>query len=645
MHYYEVWVSSQQYHGKEPLTYEWNQPLVQGQIVIAPMQRNKVLGVVNRQVTKPKFPTKALLRIVGERPLPSHLLSLFNWLQVYYPAPSGLILSLFLPAGLLQSPKSESKQAAPPVQKISPPPLTDEQRQAFETINRTNAQTVLVHGDTGTGKTRLYIELVAAQLANDKSAIVLTPEIGLTPQLAQSLVEAFPGQVMVLHSTLSQAERRDEWLRVLAADKPVVIVGPRSALFSPVRKPGIIIMDESHDSAYKQEQAPYYATTRVAAKLSALTDTKLILGSATPLITDYYALEAKGLPIVRLRKPALTTVQEPSVKVVSLRDRDQFSRSAWLSDPLLAALTNNLDSGAQSLVFLNRRGTARLILCQSCGWQSSCPRCDLPLTYHGDEHRLRCHTCGFTDSTPVSCPDCGSSDILFKTIGTKTLVEELQRHFSTARIRRFDSDTGKADRLEANYEAIRDGDVDILVGTQMLSKGLDLPKLQLVGVVMADTSLNFPDFTAEERTFQMLTQVMGRVGRGHQLTSSVIIQTYHPDSTVIRSAIQKDYEQFYQQQLMERKLYNFPPFTYILKLSCARASRASAQKAAQQLADKLAANTAITIVGPGPAFLEKRQDKYHWQIIVRSKGRQALLDVITGLPANWSYDIDPAHLL
>jgi primosomal protein N' (replication factor Y) (superfamily II helicase) len=299
-----------------------------------------------------------------------------------------------------------------------------------------------------------------------------------------------------------------------------------------------------------------------------------------------------------------------------------------------------LNRDGQSLVFLNRRGTARLVLCHNCGWQAVCPRCDLPLTYHGDSHTLRCHTCGFQETAPAACPTCHSTDIIFKSIGTKTLVNELQHLFPKARIMRFDSDTKKSERLETHYNAVRSGKVDILVGTQMLSKGLDLPNLELLGVVLADTSLSFPDYTAEERTFQMLTQVLGRVGRGHR-QGKVIIQSHNPESPIIQAAIHKDYESFYQAQLLERKTYDFPPFCYLLKLSCSRASQASAKKAAVQLTEKLSATRQdIRITGPSPAFIEKNNNKYVWQIIVRAKDRQELIKVVKQLPANWTYDLD-----
>ncbi len=646
MHYYEVWLSSQQFHGESPLTYSADERLNRGSIVVVPLQRRLALGVVHKEVNKPTFPTKPIKKIATTVPLPAHVMDLFAWLRIYYPAPLGVLLSLFMPNSLAQTSRAKSAtNVQKPSSAKSLPPLTAEQTTAVSTIHESTATTMLLHGDTGTGKTRVYLELVKQQLEHNKSAIVLTPEIGLTPQLARTFLEAFPDKVVILHSTLTPAQRRDEWLKVLTATEPLVVIGPRSAIFSPVHNLGIIIIDECHDTAYKQEQAPYYQTTRVAAKLAELNKVKLILGSATPLVSDYYALSSKNLPIIRMQELATKSDHEVVIETVNLKDRDEFSRSNWISNKLIAHIATALQNGGQSLVFLNRRGTARLVLCHSCGWQAVCPRCDLPLTYHGDHHTLQCHTCGYNESAPAACPACKSADIVFKSVGTKTLVTELQHLFPKARVMRFDSDTKKADRLEANYDDIKSGKIDILVGTQMLSKGLDLPKLELLGIVMADTSLSFPDFTAEERTYQMLTQVLGRVGRGHR-EGRVVLQSFSPDGPVIQAAITRDYDAFYQNQVLERKLYKFPPFCYLLKLTCSRASSSSAQKAARTLAEKIqSSGLTVEIAGPSPAFIEKNNNKYQWQIIVRSKSRTELLEVIKLIPANWTYDIDPSNLL
>lgn len=645
MYYYTVWVSGAQFHGNEPLTYESNEPLQSGSIVLVPLHRSRKLGVIFEEVKKPSFATKSIIKIAATQPLPDAMLPLFSWLRTYYPAPAGILLSLFMPSSLAQTSRHKH-EATTKTKTNNLPILTKEQRHALQEIHASTSHTIMLHGNTGTGKTRIYLELAKETLDKQRSVIVLTPEIGLTPQLAKTFQGTFPGQIEVLHSTLTPAARRDTWSRILSSKTPLVVIGPRSAIFSPLSNLGLIIIDECHDTAYKQESAPYYQTTRVAAKLAQLHKAKMILGSATPLVSDYFALSNRHLPIVRMTQAAVTSEHPAAVtEIIDFRNREYFSRSSWLSNVLIEDITATLNSGGQSLIFLNRRGTARLVLCHSCGWQAVCPRCDLPLTYHGDNHTLRCHTCGYQESAPSACPKCQSTDIIFKSIGTKTLVHELQHIFPKARVMRFDSDTKKSERLESHYEHVRSGRVDILVGTQMLSKGLDLPNLELLGIVLADTSLSFPDYTAEERTFQMLTQVLGRVGRGHR-AGKVIIQTHNPDNPVIKAAIAKDYETFYESQIKERQAFNFPPFCYMLKLSCSRATKAGANKAALLLAEKLSASgLAIHVTGPSPAFIEKNNNKYVWQIIIRAQKRTELIKAVKILPANWTYDLDPSNLL
>ncbi len=298
------------------------------------------------------------------------------------------------------------------------------------------------------------------------------------------------------------------------------------------------------------------------------------------------------------------------------------------------------------MLYLNRRGSARLVLCDSCGWQALCPHCDLPLTYHNDSHLLLCHTCGITETTPTSCPSCGNVEILFTSIGTKALTDEVQRLFPEARVQRFDTDNKKSERLDQNFADVAAGKVDILVGTQLLAKGLDLPRLSTLGVVLADSSLSLPDFTSGERTYQLLSQVLGRIGRGHR-SGQAVIQTYQPTNPVLQAAVTKDWSEFYSRELAKRKTFLFPPYCYLLQLTCRRASISSAQKAADSLYASLQkTGLRVRLQGPAPAFREKLIGKYQWQIIVKATDRRELVKVINLLPSSgWSYDIDPATLL
>lgn len=644
MFYYLVWVRSSRYHGAEPLTYTSDTKLTGGAIVEVELQRELVLGVVSGPTTAPRFKTKAISRVFELPSLPTHLMRLAIWLQGYYPAPIGILTQQLLPAGLSekQLAKATSQQLeAPDLSQL--PKLTAEQTAALEAM--VDRDTYLLHGTTGSGKTRLYIELAAKQVAAGKSSIVLTPEISLTSQLADNFRRVFGDRVIVMHSQQTPSERRVAWLRCLQTTEPLVVIGPRSALFCPLPKIGLIVLDESHEAAYKQQQAPQYQAGRVGSYLAGLTHATLVLGSATPSVSDYFLAEQKNKPIVELTQLAQQTqLLSPKITVVDRKQHDVFNRSSFLSQPLIAAVETALANGEQSLLYLNRRGTARMVLCERCGWQATCPHCDIPLTYHGDSHSLRCHTCNHQQSAPSSCPSCGHADIIYKTAGTKAIVEEAQRLFPSAKIARFDTDNAKAERFEQHYDAIKSGEVDILVGTQLLAKGLDLPKLSTLGVLLADTSLYLPDFSAQERTFQLLAQVLGRIGRGH-VAGQAVVQTYHPEHPLIQDALTNNYAHFYKTELENRRQFLFPPFCYLLKLTVRRASISSAEDAAHKLKDDILAHRKVRVEGPAPSFYERLQGKFQWQLVVKAVDRAELLQIVADLPANWSYDLDPLDLL
>jgi primosomal protein N' (replication factor Y) len=645
--YYEVFVTSHRYAGHEALTYYSKIRLPLGSVVQVTLRRAPTPAIVIAQVTKPAFSTKPIDAVLVTQPLPTASLELLQWLRTYYPSPLGPLTSQFVPK-LLTKHANQAPAAVATSTSTTLPALTGEQAKAIDQIQKQSTQrSWWLHGETGSGKTRIYQELLRNCLQQQHSALLLTPEIGLTPQLAREIQQAAGNYPVILwHSDLTDKERREAWLQVLEAKRPVVVVGARSALFLPFQKLGLIVLDEAHDQAYKQEQAPYYNGLRVAGRLAQLHQCLLLMGSATPPVSEYYWAQQKNVPILRLKDSALPQIHgSVTTEVVNLTDRDQFSRDPHLSDRLLHGIENALRNREQALVFLNRRGTARLVLCQNCAWQALCPNCDLPLTYHGDGHLLRCHTCGHNQPAPPDCPVCGSTDIVYRSIGTKTLASTLARLFPNANVQRFDTDNLKHERLESHFSAVQAGRVEILVGTQLLVKGLDLPKLSLVGIVAADTSLYFPDYTAEEQSYQLLTQVMGRVGRGHR-AGTVVIQTYSPDNPALQAALHRDWPTFYQQQLAERRTFLFPPFCFLLKLSCRRKSADSARRAAQKLMTELTARQLpVQFIGPSPSFIERQAGYYRWQIVAKSKHRPALLRVVQNLPAGWSYDLDPSNLL
>lgn len=643
MRYYDVLVAHQGYHGSEPLTYSSLEELRAGSVVSVELKSDIVSGIVTSERHKPKFNVKPISASLPVPPLPDKLLKLHSWIQTYYPAPLGSITQLIAPPGI-------PKERTTPIKQLhvgpasDPPKLTPEQSEAYKAIINGN-KPALLHGDTGTGKTRLYIELTNKSIEANKSALILTPEIGLTPQLVRAFKQHAKAPVVLMHSAMTLKQRQEAWLQVATSQLPVIVIGPRSALFLPLKDIGLIVIDEFHDNAYKQEQTPRYQAVRVAGMLSSLHNSQLVLGSATPPVQDYYLFEQKNMPIIRMQTPAISNVFPTTISIIDMKDRSLFSRSQWISNTLLSAVDAALTNNKQSLIFLNRRGTSRLVLCQSCGWEALCKRCDLPMTYHHDTHSLVCHTCGRKESTPTSCASCGATDIIFKTIGTKSLESELQRLYPNARLARFDSDLPSANRMEQLYESVKRGDVDIIIGTQMISKGLDLPLLSVVGIALADTSLYFPDYTAQETTYQMIRQVTGRVGRGHG-NSTVIVQTYSPTSPSVQAATTNKYAEFYAREIEERRSFYFPPFCYTLKLRCARKTAQAAERQAQKLYDELRQkNDRVRIEGPSPSFNHKANGLYRWQIILKSSSRKILLDIVDTLPAHWTYDLDPSNLL
>jgi primosomal protein N' (replication factor Y) len=643
MFYYEIWVGSTKFHANKPLTYSCDDKLQLGEVVDVPLRNKKSLGFVHKEVNVDKALSSKIKSVLSHSKLilPLQSRKLHDWMQQYYPSPSGTITNLFLPPLLITKESSFDPKPEVPAHL---PPLTSDQIQAIKTLEKTDA-TSLLFGETGTGKTRVYLELAQKSIKSNQSVVILTPEIGLTPQLARDFSEMFPNKTIVLHSNLTPAKRRDSWHRIATSAEPLIIIGPRSALFAPLKSIGLIVLDEAHEHTYKQEQAPYYHASRVAAQLAKLHKARCVIASATPLVNDYFLFEQKKMPIIRMTELARGKVTPPKVKIIDLKNPDEIRRSTSLSKSLVEGVEETLAKKQQVLLFLNRRGSARMILCQNCGWQATCPHCDIALTYHADRHQLRCHTCGYNQPIVTSCPVCKSNEIVYQTPGTKSLEDEARQIFTGATIKRFDSDNLAEEKLERHFIDLVEAHVDIIIGTQLITKGLDLPQLGLVGIINADASLNFPDYTAEEKTYQLLRQVIGRVGR-HQQSSNVIVQTFNPDNPLLQLAITSNWADFYAKQLDERQQFGFPPFYHLLQLRVARATRASAQTASNELAKELRSGYArIKLRGPSPQLHEKVRGKYHWQIIVSSKERSHLLEIIKNLPSGWQHNIDPFDLM
>jgi len=607
------------------------------------LRSRSVLGIVLREVPRPDFTVKPIAAIASNATVPVETLQLIEWLKSYYPAPFGSIIRQFLPPVTSFPKKTNHAEAHSQKDSWSKlPPLTIDQKQALTRIEATGPY--LLHGITGSGKTRIYVELAQRTLVQGRSVIILTPEIGLTQHIAEQC-SVLPYKSVVLHSRLTSARRRDLWYEILESKEPLIVIGPRSALFTPAHNVGLIIMDEAHDQAYKNDASPHYRTDRVAAVLANLHNAIFLPGTATPNIEDYYTFATKSRPIIKLDTLATADDKELVKQVVDMKDSSNFGRSRILSTPLLSVIEGALAKQEQTLLFLNRRGTASAILCNSCGWRAMCSHCDLPLTYHADIHSLQCHTCGRRSAAPSLCPECGNADIVLRSIGTKAVVEEVKRLFPTARIQRFDTDIEKTEHIEQHLSEIRDGAIDIIVGTQMITKGLDLPKLSVVGVINADSSLLMPDFAAAERTYQLIGQVVGRVGRGHR-AGTIVLQTYTPSNLTLLDALEQNYDNFYNRELTERQNYRFPPFCFMVRLVCFRATSKSAENAASKLKTVLEqAYSGIIIEGPSPTFHPRESGKYKWQLIIKSSSRVQLTRIVNELPSGWQHDLDPIDLL
>jgi primosomal protein N' (replication factor Y) len=649
MFYYEVLLADSKYRAGAPLTYSSEQPLPLMSVVTVPLRARLATGFIINETGRPGFAVKPVKALLSDKPLPHYCLELAEWVSKYYASSLGEALRQYAPSKpAVRQIKTASLAALDDVGVVQleiQAPLTAEQQRAIKEIKGNPSTTVLLHGETGSGKTRVYLELARETLAAGKSVIMLTPEISLTTQLAAAAKTYLDKQPLVIHSGLTAAKRKQIWLKILESGEPQVIVGPRSALFAPLPSIGLIVVDEAHEPAYKQEQSPRYSALRVASQLGALTGAKVIYGTATPLVSDYFLADERQA-IVRMTQMALGgDPEDVKIEIIDLKDRSNFGSNYYLSKKLIEDINSNLSGNKQVMLYLNRRGSARVILCTNCGWQDLCPNCDVSLVYHADEHLARCHICGFAHVPPAACPSCGNPDIVYKSIGTKALTDQVEKLFPDRVVKRFDSDNAPSEQLNEIYGELLAGKVDILVGTQLLAKGLDLPRLGLVGIISAESSSTLPDYTAEERTFQLLYQVIGRVGRGHA-KGQVVVQTYEPDSIVIQTAVKRDYAKFYEHSLRERQAFRFPPFSYLMKLVIRRATVKGAQTASERLKDELtAAGLPVEIIGPTPAFYARRGKNYYYQLVAKSKDRDHLMELIKIVPSDWQIDLDPADLL
>lgn len=645
MRYYEVAPRMIVRADARVLTYASEKPLLPGQIVEVSIGSKRSIGVVWQEAPKPSFEAKSIDNVLDIPPIPSALLAIAEWMAGYYDTHLATVLQTILPTGLNKKRRISSKSASVATRKRTHFLLTKDQQDALDTLAKNPQETTLLHGVTGSGKTAIYIEHAKHLMSQGKSVIVLVPEIALTSQLVADFQHHF-SDIILTHSRQTEAERHRVWLSALQRSTPTVAIGPRSALFLPLQNIGAIIIDECHEPSFKQDAAPRYQAQRVARVLASQHSGSVILGSATPSVGDYYLAKTNNHPIVTLLSPAVSTAATPDVSVVDMTKRAHFAQHRFLSDKLIASIKESLANGHQALLFHNRRGSASTTLCETCGWQAGCGRCYVPLTLHADKHKLMCHVCGAKSRIPTSCPTCGGVDIIHKGIGTKLIESEVAKLFPSARIARFDGDTTSGDTTEQRYQELYDGDIDIIIGTQVIAKGLDLPHLRTVGVIQADAGLSLPDYTSAERVFQLLVQVIGRVGRSTHPTN-VIIQSYQPEHPAVRDGITRNYNDFYQRTIALRKHTTFPPFCHLLRLTCIYKTEATAVKHARLMAANIRRDHPdVTLLGPTPAFYERVHDTYRWQLVVKSPQRSQLQAIAHTIPAkNWQVDLDPISLI
>lgn len=521
------------------------------------------------------------------------------------------------------------------VQPSTPKKLTAEQAQATnavdQAIDEKQAATFLLEGVTGSGKTEVYLQIIQHALAQGKSALMLVPEISLTPQIVRQFKARFGDQVALLHSALSDGERYDEWRRIEKGDAQVV-VGARSAIFAPIKNLGVIIMDEEHETSYKQEDMPRYHARDVAQWRGQYHHCPVVLGSATPSLESRARAQKGVYQWLRLTK-RINGKDLPQVQLVDMRQAGRYAPTTDISQELATEIQKKLALNEQVVLMLNRRGYSSFLMCRECGEVIKCPNCDISLTYHKDTNSLKCHYCGHEEPVPQVCPNCHSKAVRYFGTGTQRVEKELTELFPTARILRMDVDTT---RRKGAHERILDEfgkhHADILLGTQMIAKGLDFPNVTLVGVLNADTSLGLPDFRASERTFQLLTQVSGRAGRAEK-EGNVLIQTYNPDHYAIQYAQRQDYEHFFGKEMQVRHQGGYPPYYYTIQITAsARTEADAAQKMFQirgEIVNYLSQNAVI--LGPTPQSIMRINNRYYYQLVIKYKNEPQLENYLQNL--------------
>ncbi|OAH53714.1 primosomal protein N' [Domibacillus aminovorans] len=583
----------------------------------------ETVGTMAKNAVKQK---EALLAFSGRRG---------NWLTLKETGMSSATAKSLLGKGWIEEKQEEmyrDPHSGRHFEPDKPLKLTENQQEAIEpilaTINDGTTETFLLHGVTGSGKTEIYLQSISQVIEKGQEAIVLVPEISLTPQMTERFKRRFGNDVAVLHSGLSIGEKYDEW-RKISRKEVKVVVGARSAVFAPFENIGLIIIDEEHETSYKQEENPRYHARDVAIWRAAYYDCPVILGSATPSL-ESFARAKKGVYTLLTLDNRVNDRPLPSVDIIDMREELREGNRSMFSRTLFDKIKDRLEKEEQTVLFLNKRGYSSFIMCRDCGYVAGCPHCDVSMTYHRHRHQLKCHYCGYEEPAPNICPECGSEHIRHFGTGTQKVEEELLKLLPEVRIIRMDVDTtGTKGSHERLLRQFANKEADILLGTQMIAKGLDFPDITLVGVLSADTMLHLPDFRSSEKTFQLLTQVSGRAGR-HHLPGEVVVQTYTPEHYSIQLAAEQNYESFYQQEMTMRKMGGYPPFYYLALINVSHKEAIEASSAANKIVTKIkpSLSPAAVILGPVASPIARINDRYRWQCLIKYKREPKLTAVL-----------------
>lgn len=616
-----------------------------GDGVLVPFQRSQKAGVVLRVHSEtPAFPTKEILSVLSDEGLLyDWQLKLAEWISEYYFCSSYDAIRLMLPKNIFRAPKKERKNKAEVVKKIRPEQvhtLTGEQEKIVDSILRDKSPVSLIHGITGAGKTEIYKQLIKNFIQKDEQCLLLVPEISLTPQLLHYFEVAFPS-IAVIHSRISEGKRAEVW-RGIRDGSIKLVLGSRSALFSPFKKLGLIVMDEEHEWSYKQDQSPRYHARETALKIAEFTDAQVIFGSATPSVETFFKAKNGDYALYTLSE-RISGTPLPNVQIIDMREELKARNFSIFSDALEQKIKSTLEGKEQVILFLNRRGTASSVLCRDCGYTFECPNCDLPLTYHARKMRqqsLVCHHCGVIQPLKETCPQCKGVRVKYLGLGTERVETELKKLFPTARIARADRDTmSKKDSFTELHEKLNKQEIDILIGTQMIGKGFDIAKVTLVGVIMADMGLHIPDFRTSERMFQLLTQVAGRAGR-REKQGEVVIQSYNPDHPSIFFSQTHDYTGFYEQEIDARKEAELPPYGKLAKLMFCNENSTVCEAEARKLEKLIPAENHK--IYAAPALLSRVNKQYQWNILIQGTNPHKLLEKVPPEALQgWRIDVDP----